>query len=219
MSQTLLREAESSSKHPTRASCLENALKRISEATAESESRQSKACPEVIPEVIKEKESPLHAKPLHAKQDSCAENAEIEVLLAPVRLRCKSVLLDYLFCLGLSLVLVSPYLFLVTGWVSVQVFAGILCSGLIVLFFYQTITWTLFGGSLGMKVFNLEIFDFECDDFPDFQQASISSAITLFSLLLFGAGFATCFFDQDRRSIDEIITNALIIEAPSIRSS
>jgi hypothetical protein len=62
-----------------------------------------------------------------------------------------------------------------------------------------------------MKLFSLEIIDAEKNESPTLHQAAVNTSVYLLSLLFFGIGFLPAFFNEERRTVHDIISGTLLI--------
>lgn len=143
------------------------------------------------------------------------ENAEYYVDeddYAPIALRFNSALFDLLISSFLSLILLSPFMLLNGRFFSVEGFFAFLATCTIVTFIYLTTTIGFLGRTIGMKLFSLEIYDIEGDDYPTLHQAAVSSSVYLFSLAFGGVGFLTMFLNQEKRAAHDLASRTIIIK-------
>jgi uncharacterized RDD family membrane protein YckC len=80
-----------------------------------------------------------------------------------------------------------------TGWILT--IAGFFC------FF-----WTRSGQTLGMKTWNLKIVN-QHNQCPNYQQSFLRCVIAPFSLLFFGIGYWWIFFNPERQTLHDKLTN------------
>lgn len=145
-----------------------------------------------------------------------AEETEEEIVddFAPFALRFNAGLFDLLIGSFLSLLLLSPFMLLSSGesWFTLTGFFAFLATCAIVMFLYQTISIGVFGKTFGMHLFALEMIDSDGEQYPSFHQAAVSSAVYLLSLAFLGMGFVTSFFDEDKRSVHDIVSGTLVVK-------
>ena len=130
---------------------------------------------------------------------------------APFAYRFNAGLFDLLTTSFVSLILLAPFVLLGGSWFSVAGVFAFLATWTIVNFIYLTTTVGLFGKSFGMHLFSLEMIDSGGDEYPTLHQAAVSSAVYLLSVFLLGAGFFTCFFDEENRPLHDIMSNTLVV--------
>ena len=150
--------------------------------------------------------------------DTSAERVETEANtsseiddLAPFSMRFNSGVFDLIIGGFASLILLSPVAFFGGDWMS---FGGLLtfaatCS--IVMFVYLTVCIGVYGRTLGMRLFSLEIIDADENEYPSFHQAAVSSAVYLLSLPLLGAGFLTVLFNEEKRAAHDLLSGTIIV--------
>lgn len=138
------------------------------------------------------------------------ESDEIEDL-APFSMRFNAGLFDLIIGGFASLILLSPLAFVGGDWIS---FSGLLtfaATSLIVMFVYMTICLGLYGKTLGMRMFSLELIDADENEYPTFHQAAVSSAAYLLALPLLGAGFLTVLFNEEKRAVHDLLSGTIIV--------
>ena len=79
------------------------------------------------------------------------------------------------------------------------------------MFAYLTVCIGVYGRTLGMRLFSLEIIDADENEYPTFHQAAVSSAVYLLSLPLLGAGFVTIFFNEEKRAAHDLLSGTIIV--------
>ncbi|MEZ5305756.1 MAG: RDD family protein [Pyrinomonadaceae bacterium] len=133
---------------------------------------------------------------------------------APFTFRFNAGVFDLLTSSFASLVLLAPFMLLGGNWFTVSGVFAFLATMSIVTFIYLTTTIGMFGKSFGMHLFSLEMIDAGGEEYPTIHQAAVSSSIYLLSLVFLGLGFITCFFDEDGRSIYDIVSNTIVVREP-----
>ena len=131
--------------------------------------------------------------------------------LAPLSMRFGAAVFDLIIGGFAAGILLSPFLVSNANRATVSGFLAIGGAVLLVMFVYQTITTTFMGRTFGMKLFSLEIIDAEKNETPTLHQAAVNSAVYLLSLLLFGLGFLPAFFNEERRTVHDILSGTLLI--------
>ena len=146
-------------------------------------------------------------------ENKLAEVAEEQFFddYAPFSLRFNAGLFDLIIGSFLSLILLSPFMLLGGNWFTVAGTFAFLATTALVMFIYQTTTIGMYGKTFGMHLFSLEMIDFNGEDYPNFHQAAVSSSIYLLSITFFGLGFITSFFDEEKRSIHDIVSRTLVV--------
>jgi uncharacterized RDD family membrane protein YckC len=108
-------------------------------------------------------------------------------------------------------IILSPFLVSSASLASLSGFLAIGGAILVVMFIYQTATMAFIGRTFGMKLFSLEIIDAEMNELPTLHQSAVNSAVYLLSLLLLGIGFLPAFFNEERRTLHDMLSGTLLI--------
>lgn len=143
------------------------------------------------------------------------EGEEVEEVIddyAPLSLRFNAGLFDLIIGSFISLLLLAPFMLRGGNWFTATGFLAFLAICAIVLFIYQTISVGVFGKTLGMHLFSLEMIDLDGEQYPTFHQAAVSSVVYLLSLVFFGMGFLTTLFDEEKRSVHDIVSGTLVVK-------
>ena len=139
-----------------------------------------------------------------------AEGDEIEDL-APISMRFNSALFDLIIGAFGSFVLLSPVILMGGDWLSMSgmaAFAGIWAT---TMFIYMTLSIGMYGKTLGMRMFGLELVDAEENDYPTFHQAAVHSAVFLISLPFLGVGFLPIIFNEEQRAAHDLAAGTIIV--------
>lgn len=139
-----------------------------------------------------------------------AESDEIEDL-APFSMRFCSGLFDMIISGFASLILISPLAFTRGDWFSTAALLTLAATFAVVTFIYMTACLGFFGKTLGMRLFSLELVDAVENEYPTMHQAAVNSAIYLISLVFAGAGFATVFFNEERRAAHDLLSGTILV--------
>jgi len=140
------------------------------------------------------------------------ENTSSEIDdLAPFAMRFNSGIFDLIIGGFASLVVLSPVAFFGGDWLSVGGLLTFAAAWSIVMFVYLTVCIGVYGRTLGMRLFSLEIIDADENEYPTFHQAAVSSAVYLLSLPLLGAGFLTIFFNEEKRAAHDLLSGTIIV--------
>lgn len=132
--------------------------------------------------------------------------------IAPFVFRFNAGLFDFIISGFLSLILLSPFMLLGGGnWFNVEGSLAFLATCSIVMFLYITASVGLIGRTLGMSLFSLEMIDAADNDYPTFNQAAISSLLYLLSLALGGIGFATMFWNEEKRAVHDLVSGTIVV--------
>jgi uncharacterized RDD family membrane protein YckC len=97
------------------------------------------------------------------------------------------------------------------NWFSLEGVAAFGGVWAIVMFLYLTIAIGMYGKSLGMRMFGLELIDAEENDYPTFHQAAVNSAVYLLTVLLLGAGFIPMIFNEEQRAAHDLAAGTMIV--------
>ena len=168
---------------------------------------------EIPPTPISEKvpEVAIHiTKTETPKAASLTENETIEDL-APVSMRFNAALFDLIIGGFSSFALLSPLVILGGNWFSgsgVTAFAAVWAT---VMFLYLTISIGMYGRTLGMRMFGLELIDAEENDYPTFHQAAVHSAVYLLTVPLLGAGLIPMIFNEEQRAAHDLAAGTMIV--------
>jgi uncharacterized RDD family membrane protein YckC len=139
-----------------------------------------------------------------------ASGDEIEDL-APFAMRFNAGIFDLIIGGFASLVLLSPIAFFGGDWFSMGGALAFAASWSIVMFVYLTVCIGIYGRTIGMQMFSLEIIDADENAYPTLHQAAVSSAVYLLSLPLLGAGFVTIFFNEEKRAAHDLLSGTIIV--------
>lgn len=131
--------------------------------------------------------------------------------IAPFVFRFNAGLFDFIISAFLSLILLSPFMMLSGNWFTMEGGLAFLVTCSIVMFLYITAAVGLIGRTLGMGLFSLEMIDAEDSDYPTFHQAAVSSSVYLVSLALGGIGFATMFWNEERRAVHDLVSGTVVV--------
>jgi uncharacterized RDD family membrane protein YckC len=126
-----------------------------------------------------------------AKSRRNCEEVEESDDLAPFAMRFNAGLFDLIIGSFASFVLLAPFMLAGGEWMT---FTGLLAFAAtlsVVMFIYLTTAIGMFGRSIGMRLFSLELVDIEENEYPTFHQAAVSSSVYLLSLVFGGIGFLT----------------------------
>jgi uncharacterized RDD family membrane protein YckC len=190
-----------------------NKLPRIQE-----EQSNASTAEEVLPAIEKPETpvvEPVVDTSIHITRSEVAETDAIEgdVIedLAPISMRFNSGLFDLIIGIFTSFVLVSPLVLVGGDWFSL---AGVAAFGGVwglVMFVYLTISVGMYGKTLGMRMFGLELVDAEENDYPTFHQAAVHAAVYLLSLAVAGIGFVPMIFNDEQRAAHDLAAGTIIV--------
>lgn len=165
--------------------------------------------PKAAPPVLKPEIS-IHLTDPVTGEMPVAETGEIEDL-APVSMRFNAALFDLIIGAFASFVLLSPIVLMGGDWFSlsgIAAFAGVWAT---VMFIYMTLSIGMYGKTLGMRMFGLELIDAEENDYPTFHQAAVHSAVFLLSLPFLGVGFVPMIFNEEQRAAHDLAAGTMIV--------
>jgi uncharacterized RDD family membrane protein YckC len=146
------------------------------------------------------------------KPDETIESSSSEIDdLAPFAMRFNSGVFDLIIGGFAALILLSPFAFFGGDWFSLGGLLTFTATWSIVMFVYLTVCIGVYGRTLGMRLFSLEIIDADENEYPTFHQAAVSSAVYLLSLPLFGASFVTIFFNEEKRAAHDLLSGTIIV--------
>ena len=141
---------------------------------------------------------------------SLADSDEIEDL-APISMRFNAALFDLIIGAFGSFVLLSPVVLMGGDWLSVSglaAFGGVWAT---TLFIYMTLAIGMYGKTLGMRMFGLELIDADENDYPTFHQAAVHSAVFLLSVPFLGAGLLPMVFNEEQRGAHDLAAGTIIV--------
>lgn len=160
--------------------------------------------PASIPEIS------IHVAKPQTGQLPLINSDEIEDL-APISMRFNAALFDLIIGAFGSFLLISPIVLMGGDWFSfagIAAFAGVWAT---TMFIYLTLAIGMYGKTLGMRMFGLELIDAEESDYPTFHQAAVHSAVFLLSIPFFGIGFLPMVFNEERRPAHDLAAGTIIV--------
>lgn len=138
------------------------------------------------------------------------ETDEIEDL-APFSMRVGAGIFDLIVGVFTTLIILSPFIVSGGTWMTVSGGLAIAAAVAIVMFVYLTGSIAFAGRTVGMRLFSLELVDIEENAYPTLHQAAVNSAVYLLSMALFGLGFLTVFFNEERRAAHDILSGTILV--------
>lgn len=149
-----------------------------------------------------------------AVKEKVVETEEVEESddLAPFAMRFNAGLFDLIIGSFASFVLLAPFMLSGGEWMT---FTGLLAFAAtlsVVMFIYLTSSIGMFGRSIGMRLFSLELVDVEQNEYPTFHQAAVSSSVYLLSLIFGGVGFLTIPFNEEKRAVHDIVSGTIVVK-------
>lgn len=150
---------------------------------------------------------------IETKENVDAAETEFEEIddLAPLSMRFGAAVFDLIIGGFAAAILLSPFFISNADLTTISGFLAIGGAVLVVMFVYLTATMAFLGRTFGMKLFSLEIIDAEANELPTLHQSAVNSAVYLLSLLLGGIGFLPAFFNEERRTIHDILSGTILI--------
>jgi len=131
--------------------------------------------------------------------------------LAPLSMRFGAAVFDLIIGGFAAAILLSPFFIANANLASLSGFLAITGAVIVVMFVYQTATMAFLGRTFGMKLFSIEIIDAEANELPTLHQSAVNSAVYLLSLLLGGIGFLPAFFNEERRTLHDMLSGTILI--------
>lgn len=110
-----------------------------------------------------------------------------------------------------TLLILSPFMSVSERWFSWFGGLAFVASLATIVFLYLTASIALWGRSLGMRLFSLELIDAEQSAYPTLHQAAVNSAVYLLSFAFFGLGFLTIIFNEEKRAFHDIVSGTILI--------
>ncbi len=159
-----------------------------------------------------------------AEQISATENAADKIVLAneeeseetddiaPFAMRFNAGLFDLITGASVSMILLAPFMLSGGEWLTFSGFLAFVATISVVMFVYLTTALGMFGRTLGMRLFSLELIDIEENEYPTFHQAAVSSSVYLLSLICGGIGFLTVLFNEEKRAVHDIVSGTIVVK-------
>jgi uncharacterized RDD family membrane protein YckC len=163
-----------------------------------------------IPIAPSKPEISIHATLPEPNAPSLADTDEIEDL-APISMRFNAALFDLIIGAFSSFLLLSPIVLIGGNWFSLSGLAAFFGVWATTLFIYMTLAIGMYGRTLGMRMFGLELIDAEENDYPTFHQAAVHSAVFLLTLPFLGAGFLPMIFNEEQRGAHDLAAGTIIV--------
>lgn len=147
---------------------------------------------------------------IEAAEHEEPETEDIEDL-APFSMRFGAGLFDLIIGSFATMLLLSPVAFSGVDWMTPMgslAFAGVWA---LVMFIYMTVGVGFYGKTFGMRLFSLELVDALDNQYPTLRQAAVNTALFLLTLPLAGAGFLTCFFNEENRAAHDLMSGTILV--------
>ena len=138
------------------------------------------------------------------------EADEIEDL-APMSMRFGAGLFDFIIGSFAAMLLLSPFAFTTASWFTMASVLTFAAAFAVFMFAYMTACLGLWGKTMGMRLFQLELVDAADNEYPTLRQASISSSVFLISTACGGAGFLTVFFNEENRALHDLLSGTILV--------
>lgn len=154
---------------------------------------------------------------IRIKAENVDATAEVEMFndeiedLAPISMRFGAGLFDLIVGGFLSMLVLAPIALNGGDWFTTSGFLVAAGTWALAMFVYMTVSLGLLGRTLGMRLFSLELVDAVENEYPTLRQAAVSSSIFLLSLVTLGAGFATMFFNEERRAVHDLLSGTILV--------
>jgi len=152
----------------------------------------------------------IHAALPDITSPALSDSDEIEDL-APISMRFNAALFDLIIGAFGSFALLSPVILMGGDWFSISGLAAFCGVWATTLFIYMTLAIGMYGKTLGMRMFGLELIDAEANDYPTFHQAAVRSAVFLLALPFLGAGFLPMIFNEEQRAAHDLAAGTIIV--------
>lgn len=147
-------------------------------------------------------------------EEKAVETEEIEESddLAPFAMRFNAGLFDLIIGSFASFILLAPFMLAGGEWLTFTGLLAFAATLAVVMFIYLTTAIGMFGRSIGMRLFSLELVDVEANEYPTFHQAAVSSSVYLLSLVFGGIGFLTVPFNEEKRAVHDIVSGTIVVK-------
>lgn len=168
--------------------------------------------PSIIPDKEIEETKKPDIKPAVAVEET--EEVETEEIedLAPFAMRFNAGLFDLIIGSFISLILLAPFALTGGNWFSSAGALAFSATCAVVMFIYMTAAIGLYGRTVGMHLFSLEVVDIEGENYPTIHQAAVSSSVYLLSLALGGVGFLTLPFNEEKRAVHDLVSGTIVVK-------
>ena len=131
--------------------------------------------------------------------------------LAPFSMRFGAGLFDFIIGGFAAMLMLSPLAFTSGNWFTATGLMTFVGTWAMVTFLYMAACLGLFGKTMGMRLFQLELVDAVENEYPTLRQASVNSAVFLISIFFAGAGFLTIFFNEERRALHDLMSGTILV--------
>ena len=158
----------------------------------------------VEPEVL------AYAEETDPENDEVVNEEALEDL-APISMRFNAGLFDLIIGAFAAFALISPLIFLGGNWFTGSGILAFAATWAIVMFVYLTASIGMYGRTIGMRMFSLEVIDAEENDYPTFHQAAVSAAVYLLTIPMLGLGFLPALFNEEQRTAYDLASGTIIV--------
>jgi uncharacterized RDD family membrane protein YckC len=131
--------------------------------------------------------------------------------IAPIAMRFNAGLFDVIIGAFASFILFSPLVFMGGDWFTASGLLAFAATWAIVMFIYMTAAIGMYGRTIGMRMFSLEVIDAEENDYPTFHQAAVSAAVYLLTIPVLGLGFLPAFFNEEQRAAYDLASGTIVV--------
>lgn len=131
--------------------------------------------------------------------------------IAPISMRFNAGLFDVIIGAFSSFVLFSPLVFMGGDWFTGSGLLAFAATWAIVMFIYMTAAIGMYGRTIGMRMFSLEVIDAEENDYPTFHQAAVSAAVYLLTIPVLGLGFLPALFNEEQRAAYDLASGTIVV--------
>jgi uncharacterized RDD family membrane protein YckC len=131
--------------------------------------------------------------------------------IAPIAMRFNAGLFDVIIGAFASFILFSPLVFMGGDWFTTSGLLAFAATWAIVMFIYMTAAIGMYGRTVGMRMFSLEVIDAEENDYPTFHQAAVSAAVYLLTIPVLGLGFLPAFFNEEQRAAYDLASGTIVV--------
>jgi uncharacterized RDD family membrane protein YckC len=131
--------------------------------------------------------------------------------LAPFSMRFGAGLFDMIISGFASMLLLSPLAFTTADWFTGGSILTVVGTLALVSFVYMSLSLGFYGKTMGMRLFSIELLDAVENEYPTLRLAAVNSAVFLLSLAFAGAGFATVFFNEERRALHDLLSGTILV--------
>ena len=164
-----------------------------------------------IHETAAEQEIVLHVEESIVDDAETAASEESTDDIAPIAMRFNAGLFDVIIGAFASFVLFSPLIFMGGDWFTASGMMAFFATWAIVMFVYMTAAIGMYGRTIGMRMFSLELIDAEENDYPTFHQAAVSAAVYLLTIPVLGLGFLPALFNEEQRAAYDLASGTIVV--------